>query len=261
MHGSIFLEAPEQKMDSSKFTFEIRKAEQRGVADFGWLRSCHTFSFGQYSDPHQMGFSDLLVINDDTVAPGGGFGAHPHADMEIFTYVLDGALEHKDSLGTGSVIHPGDVQAMSAGTGVRHSEFNHSKEEPVHFLQIWIVPDKNGIAPRYQQTHFSENEKRGKLRVILSSTGADGSLKVQQDVAVFAGLFDGKESFTKTIEPGRYAYIHIARGVLTVNGHSLKAGDGVRIRTDGELKFSNGTNAEVLVFDLRGQELPDIRKN
>jgi redox-sensitive bicupin YhaK (pirin superfamily) len=172
---------------------DIRSASDRGLADFGWLKSRHTFSFGHYHDPKQEGFSDLLVINDDRVTPGRGFGTHPHRDMEIFSYVLDGALEHKDSMGTGSVIRPGDVQMMSAGTGVRHSEFNSSATDALHFLQIWIVPGAKGVAPRYQQVHFAAEEKRGRLRLIISPEGTDGSLAVHQDARVYAGLFDGDE--------------------------------------------------------------------
>lgn len=172
---------------------EIRKSTDRGQANFGWLQSHHTFSFGNYYDPQQLGFSDLLVINDDRVKPAKGFDTHGHRDMEIFSYVLEGALEHKDSMGTGSVIRPGDVQMMSAGSGIRHSEYNHSREELVHFLQIWIVPDRKGVTPRYQQQHFSDAEKRGRLRLIISPDGAEGSLSVYQDVRVYAGLFNGSE--------------------------------------------------------------------
>lgn len=238
---------------------DIRKAQHRGNANHGWLHSRHTFSFGHYHDAHQQGFSDLLVINDDRVAPGKGFGTHPHRDMEIFSYVLEGALEHKDSMGTGSVIRPGDVQMMSAGTGVRHSEFNHSGEEPVHFLQIWIVPGARGAAPRYQQVHFSEADKRGRLRQIISPEGADGSLAVHQDARVYAGLFDGsEESADLDVGPGRNVYVHVARGSLEVNGERLSEGDGARIRDAGALPFAHGEGAEVLVFDLRPNELPTM---
>lgn len=236
---------------------EIRKASERGIAEHGWLSSRHTFSFGQYHDPSQVGFSDLLVINDDRVAPGKGFGKHPHKDMEIFTYVLDGALEHEDTMGTGSVIKPGDVQMMSAGTGIAHSEFNHSKSEPVHFLQIWIVPDKKMVAPRYQQIHFSLKEKRGKLRLIISPEGEEGSLGVHQDARIYAGLFSG-ESATLNLNEGRYAYVHIARGSIKVNGMVLSEGDGLRVRGEHSLFLSDGHDAEVLVFDLRARELPDF---
>ncbi len=237
---------------------EIRKASERGIAEHGWLSSRHTFSFGQYHDPSQVGFSDLLVINDDRVAPGKGFGKHPHKDMEIFTYVLDGALEHEDTMGTGSVIKPGDVQMMSAGTGIAHSEFNHSKSKPVHFLQIWIVPDKKMVAPRYQQIHFSLKEKRGKLRLIISPEGNEGSLGVHQDARIYAGFFSDGESATLNLNKGQYAYVHIARGSIKVNGLELSEGDGLRVREERSLFLSGGHDAEVLVFDLRARELPDF---
>ena len=235
---------------------EIRAAADRGHFNFGWLDTKHTFSFGQYRDPKQQGFSDLLVINDDVVQPGMGFGTHPHRDMEIFTYILSGALEHKDSMGTGSVIRPGDVQMMSAGTGIQHSEFNHSASEPVHLLQIWIVPDRRGVAPRYQQVHFDAGEKRGRLRLIISPDSAEGSLNVYQDVRVYAGLFDGGERAELALAPERYAYVHVARGSVEVNGLKLSAGDGARIRNEAKLEFANGADAEVLVWDLRPNELP-----
>lgn len=235
---------------------EIRPAAARGVADFGWLHSQHSFSFGSYYDPQQLGFSDLLVINDDRVRGGHGFDTHPHRDMEIFSYVLDGALAHKDSMGTGSVIRPGDVQMMSAGTGIRHSEYNASASEPVHFLQIWIVPDRRGVAPRYQQQHFSPDEKRGRLRLIISPDGAEGSLSVYQDTRVYAGLFDGTERQRITLAPERFAYVQVARGALTVNGQRLAEGDGARLRGVREIEFSAGEQAEVLLFDLRPHEQP-----
>lgn len=235
---------------------EKRHAEQRGTANFGWLNSKHSFSFGSYYDPQENGFSDLLVINDDTVAPAGGFDAHPHQDMEIFSYVLDGALEHKDSMGTGSVIEVGDVQAMSAGTGVVHSEFNHSSSAPVHFLQIWIVPAQKRVQPRYQQRHFSNAEKRGKLRLIISPDAAEDSLAVWQDVRVYAGLFDSKETASLKLPANRHAYVHVARGAVTVNGERLQAGDGARLRHVEQITITEGNEAEVLVFDLRPHELP-----
>jgi redox-sensitive bicupin YhaK (pirin superfamily) len=235
---------------------DIRKAHQRGNANHGWLHSRHTFSFGHYRDLQQQGFSDLLVINDDRVSPAKGFGTHGHRDMEIFSYVLEGALEHKDSMGTGSVIRPGDVQMMSAGTGVEHSEFNHSADTSVHFLQIWIVPGVRGAAPRYQQVHFSEADKRGRLRQIISPEGTDGSLAVNQDARVYAGLFDGSESATLNVAADRHVYVHVARGSLTVNGERLSEGDGARIREPEALRFADGEQAEVLVFDLRPNELP-----
>ncbi|EIL94332.1 pirin family protein [Rhodanobacter spathiphylli] len=237
---------------------QVRKAAERGVADHGWLNSRHTFSFASYMDPGQIGFSDLRVINEDRVAPGQGFGKHPHRDMEIFSYVLEGALAHSDSMGTGSAIKPGDVQLMSAGSGVTHSEFNGSDEAPVHFLQIWIVPEKAGGAPVYQQRHFSDADKRGRLRLIISPDGRDESLRIQQDASVYAGLFDGDESATLTLDGDRHAYVHVARGSIELDGVKLEAGDGVRLRHARSLRLDAGDNAEVLVFDLRPQELPQM---
>ncbi|HET9032841.1 MAG TPA: pirin family protein [Dokdonella sp.] len=237
---------------------QVRKASERGVAEHGWLSSRHTFSFAGYRDPRQIGFSDLLVINEDRVAPGKGFGTHPHRDMEIFSYVLEGALAHSDSMGTGSQIKPGDVQLMSAGSGVTHSEFNGSDSAPVHFLQIWIVPDHAGGKPVYQQQHFSEADKRGRLRLIISPDGRDGSLRIQQSAQVYAGLFDGDESATLTLDKDRHAYVHVARGRIELNGVQLGAGDGVRLRNVQTLQFAAGKDAEVLVFDLRPQELPQM---
>lgn len=236
--------------------FEVRKANDRGVANHGWLNSRHTFSFGSYFDPRQQGFSDLLVINDDQVQPGKGFGTHPHSDMEIFSYVLEGVLEHKDSMGTGSVIRPGDVQMMSAGTGIQHSEFNPSQSELVHFLQIWIVPNRKNVTPRYQQVHFDETSKRGKLRLIISPDGHDGSLSVYQDTEVYAGLFDGEESEQQELNLDRYAYIHVAKGDLEINGYRFHAGDGARIRKEQTLTFGKGNQSEVLLFKLRPNEKP-----
>ena len=235
---------------------ELRPAAARGLANFGWLHSQHSFSFGSYYDPQHMGFSDLLVINEDRVRPGRGFDNHGHRDMEIFSYVLDGALEHKDSMGTGSVIRPGDVQMMSAGTGVRHSEFNASREDEVHFLQIWLVPDRKGVAPRYQQQHFAPANKRGRLRLIISPDGDEGSLSVHQDVRVFAGLFDGDEAQRFELPAKRFAYVHVARGALEVNGQRLAAGDAVKLRNVREIVFGKGEQAEVLLFDLRPNETP-----
>jgi redox-sensitive bicupin YhaK (pirin superfamily) len=234
---------------------EIRLANQRGRGDHGWLRSRHTFSFANYYDPQQAGFSDLLVINEDRVAAGQGFGTHPHRDMEIFSYVLEGALEHKDSMGTGSVIRPGDVQLMSAGTGVAHSEYNHSRTSPVHFLQIWFSPALRNTTPRYQQQHFAAHEKRGTLRLILSPDAAQGSLSIQQDARVYAGLFDGPESAQFRLAPDRYAYVYVARGNVTVNGSRLSEGDGARVRKEEVLSFVDGQDAELLVFDLRALEV------
>ncbi|WP_322011517.1 pirin family protein [Paraburkholderia sp. J12] len=237
---------------------ELRKADQRGRGEHGWLSSRHTFSFANYYDPKQIGFSDLLVINDDRVAPARGFGKHPHRDMEIFSYVLEGALEHKDSMGTGSVIVPGDVQLMSAGTGVTHSEFNHSPAEPVHFLQIWIAPNEKGAQPRYQQKNLADAQKRGKLRLILSPDGADDSLLLRQDARVYAGRFDGAETATLELDAQRYAYVHVARGGVSVNGVALAEGDGARIRDERTLTFGDGLDAEVLVFDLRNNEVSEL---
>jgi len=228
----------------------------RGRTEIGWLDSRHTFSFGNYFDPDFTGFRALLVINDDRVVGGGGFPTHGHADMEIISYVLSGALEHRDSLGTGSVIRPGDVQMMSAGTGVRHSEFNSSSTEALHFLQIWIVPAKKGVPPRYQQVHFAPEEKRGRLRLIISPEGTDGSLAVHQDARVYAGLFDGAEQASLTLDADRYAYVHVARGSVALNGQRLNEGDGVRLRDVRQLDLAQGEGAEVLVFDLRPNELP-----
>ena len=236
----------------------LRKASDRGAANHGWLKSFHTFSFANYRNPKEQGFSDLLVINDDRVAAGKGFGQHPHRDMEIFSYVLEGALEHKDTLGTGSVIRPGDVQLMSAGSGVAHSEYNHSTTRPVHFLQIWIVPDISGAKPRYQQEHFSTQKKRGRLQLIISPDGAKGSLKVRQDARVYAALIDGKESAALELATNRYAYVHVVRGNVELNGVPLQEGDGVRVRDEQVLTLSNGVDAEVLIFDLRPQELPEM---
>jgi len=236
----------------------LRKSNERGLANHGWLKSFHTFSFASYRDPREQGFSDLLVINDDRVAPAKGFGQHPHRDMEIFSYVLEGALEHQDSLGTGSVIRPGDVQLMSAGRGVTHSEFNHSADAPVHFLQIWIVPSVQGAEPRYQQQHFTAEEKRGRLRLIISPQGTDGSLSVRQDARVYAGLFNGEESAELTLAENRYAYVHVAQGSVTLNGQKLVEGDGVRVRNERTLALTEGDDAEVLVFDLRPHELPGM---
>lgn len=234
---------------------EQRLSEQRGLGDHGWLHSRHTFSFANYWDPKQVGFSDLLVINDDQVSPGRGFGAHPHSNMEIISYVLEGALEHKDSMGTGSVIVPGDVQLMSAGSGVTHSEFNHSGEENVHFLQIWIVPSENGTQPGYQQVSVAEAEKRGKFRLIVSPSGTDGSLTVRQDMKIYAGFFDGAEQATFALDADRYAYIHVARGSIKVNGVEFRTGDGARIRNEDSVTFTDGDQAEVLLFDLRPVEV------
>lgn len=235
---------------------ELRKSQDRGLSDLGWLYSHHTFSFSHYYDPKQVGFSDLLVINDDRVAANRGFGTHPHQDMEIFTYVLEGALAHQDSMGNGAIIYPGDVQMMSAGTGIQHSEMNPQADHAVHLLQIWIVPNRKGVQPRYQQIHFAEDEKRGKLRLIISPNAENGSLSVYQDIRVYAGLFDGDEKTTLPLADNRYVYVHVAKGELSLNGLTLQAGDGVKIRDEKNLSFSSGNKAEVLVFDMRANELP-----
>jgi len=226
----------------------IRRAGERGHTQLSWLDSHHTFSFGEYHDPAHMGFGTLRVINDDRVAPGQGFGTHPHRDMEIITYVLDGALEHRDSLGTGSVIHPGEVQRMSAGTGIRHSEFNASKAETVHFLQIWIVPEKSGLPPSYEQRALPA-AARGGLALAASRDGRDGSVTVHQDVTVYAGDLDGATSVAHSVA-GRRAWVHVARGSLSLNDHALSAGDGAAVSDERELVLKPNGSAEVLVFDL-----------
>lgn len=229
---------------------EIRKAADRGHAQHGWLNSHHTFSFAEYYDQQQMGWSHLRVINDDTVQAGQGFGTHGHRDMEIISYVLEGALEHKDSMGSGSVIRPGDVQVMSAGTGVRHSEFNHSRTESVHFLQIWIVPKFSGIKPNYQEKRYEAAQKRGTLCLVASPDGSNGSLTIAQDARIYAALLDGAERIEHAVAPGRHAYLHVARGELTLNGLTLAAGDGVKIADETVLTLADGNSAEVLLFDL-----------
>lgn len=238
--------------------FELRKAQDRGISDQGWLKSQHTFSFAHYYDPKQVGFSDLLVINDDRVAANQGFGSHPHHNMEIFSYVLDGKLAHQDSMGNGSVIQPGDVQLMSAGTGVLHSEMNPQTDHEVHFLQIWIVPARKGSKPNYQQVHFSHEDKRGKLRLIISPNGEGNSLLINQDIHVYAGLFNDNEKAMLKLADNSYAYVHLATGELSLNGIELHAGDGVRVRHEQVLNFTAGKNAEVLVFDMRPSELPEM---
>lgn len=228
----------------------LRKSAERGRANFGWLDSKHSFSFGSYYDPQHMGFGPLRVINEDRVAPGGGFPTHPHGDMEIISYVLDGALQHRDSLGTGSVIRPGDVQRMSAGTGIRHSEFNASNKEPVHFLQIWIIPERKGLAPSYEQKTFSASDKAGRLRLVGSRNGRDGSVVIHQDVDLHATLLEPNQNVTFTLAAERIAWVQIARGSILLNGELLQAGDGLAIKTAGELRLEGQTSAEVLVFDM-----------
>ncbi|HYG06688.1 MAG TPA: pirin family protein [Stenotrophomonas sp.] len=229
---------------------QIRQSNTRGRAEHGWLSSRHTFSFGQYHDPRYTGFGPLRVINEDQVKPGEGFGTHGHRDMEIISYVLGGALEHKDSMGTGSVLHYGDVQRMSAGSGVTHSEFNGSQSEAVHFLQIWLFPERNGIEPSYEEKHFDTQSKRGRLRLIVSPDGADGSLTVHQDARVYATILDGDDQVEHTLAAGRGAYVQVARGTLAVNGAALKAGDAVQASDESLLVLGNAQDAEVLLFDL-----------
>ncbi len=228
----------------------IREANDRGRANFGWLDSRHTFSFGHYYDPQFMGFGPLRVINEDKVKPGQGFGTHGHSDMEIISYVLDGALEHKDSLGTGSIIRPGDVQRMSAGTGVRHSEYNASDTDPVHFLQIWILPEKDGAEPGYEQKAFSDEEKQGRLRLVGSRDGRDGSVTIHQDVNLYASLLDADDEVDFELGEGRNGWVQVARGSLELNGETLRAGDGVAIKGASALTFRNADEAEVLLFDM-----------
>ena len=229
---------------------QIRKSEDRGPAEHGWLSSRHSFSFAGYHDPAHMGFGPLRVINEDRVQPGQGFGTHGHQDMEIISYVLDGALEHKDSMGTGSVIRYGDVQRMSAGTGVQHSEFNHSSSEPVHFLQIWIIPQRRGIAPSYEEKHFSTQSKRGILRLIASNDGREGSVRVHQDVAIFASIMDGGDRVQHALEPGRIAYLHLIRGTLSANGIALEGGDALKVSDEKSIVVERANDAEFLLFDL-----------
>ncbi|MEF8718900.1 MAG: pirin family protein [Candidatus Accumulibacter necessarius] len=228
----------------------LRKSADRGHADHGWLQSHHSFSFADYHDPAHMGWGNLRVINDDLIAPGGGFGMHGHRDMEIITYVTTGLLAHKDSMGNGTVIPPGDVQRMSAGSGVRHSEFNQAPDAPTHLLQIWIEPRETGIAPGYEQKTFAATEKRGRLRLIASPDGAGGSVTINADAALYAGLFTGGESATLPLDPARKAYVHLVRGSLAVNGHVLHAGDAGLLANEDRLVLGSGDNAEVLVFDL-----------
>ena len=236
---------------------EIRRSAERGVADHGWLRSLHTFSFADYHDPAHMGFGNLRVINEDRVAPGQGFGSHSHRDMEIVSYVLDGELAHKDSMGNGvpggansGVIRPGDVQRMSAGTGVTHSEYNHASQRTTHFLQTWILPNRHGFVPSYEQKHFDADSKRGQLRLVVSPDGRDGSVTIHADASIRAGLFNGAERADLAIGPSRLTYVHVVRGRIQVNGHALSAGDAAKLSAEGMLRLDGGHEAEVLVFDL-----------
>jgi redox-sensitive bicupin YhaK (pirin superfamily) len=227
----------------------IRRSADRGHADHGWLDSRHSFSFADYYDPDHMGFRALRVINQDRVAAGAGFGTHPHKDMEIISYVLDGELAHKDSMGNGSTIRPGDVQRMTAGTGVLHSEANPSKKDKVHFLQIWILPEARGLKPGYEQKTFGD-ERKGKLRLVASRDGRDGSVTVHQDVALYAGVFDGEESARVALAPGRHAWVQVARGSIECNGEKLEPGDGAALSEVAAIELAHGRGAEVLVFDL-----------
>jgi redox-sensitive bicupin YhaK (pirin superfamily) len=233
-------------------TNPIRRSSQRGFADHGWLKSFHSFSFADYFDPQHVEFGPLRVINEDRVQPGAGFGTHGHRDMEIISYVLSGELAHRDSMGNGSTIRPGDVQRMSAGTGVRHSEYNPSSSEPVHFLQIWITPNAGGITPSYEERRFEAGEKRGRLRLIASPDSANGSVLLHQDARLYAGLFDGAEHARLEIAAGRRLYVHVARGAIRANGVSLEVGDALKLAQTSALSLEEGRDAEVLVFDLPG---------
>ena len=229
----------------------LRRSDERGHADHGWLNSYHSFSFADYYDPEHMGFGALRVINEDRVQPGMGFGTHGHRDMEIISYVLEGRLEHKDSMGNGSVIAPGDVQRMSAGKGVLHSEYNPSRDEVAHFLQIWIEPNVTGIKPSYEQKHFTSADKRGLLRLIASPDGRDGSVTIHQDADVCATQLAAADAVTKDLRPGRRAYVHVARAAVEVNGQRLNAGDAAMITGESRVSLSHGDDAEVLLFDLK----------
>jgi redox-sensitive bicupin YhaK (pirin superfamily) len=228
----------------------LRMSRDRGWADHGWLKSHHSFSFADYQDPAHMGFGNLRVINEDRIAPGTGFGTHGHRDMEIVSYVLDGALGHKDSIGNGATIVPGEVQRMSAGRGIAHSEFNHAADKTTHFLQIWILPEQNGIAPGYEQKAFADSDKRGRLRLVASRDGRDGSVTIHADAAMYAGLIDGAERAELALDPQRLAYVHLVRGQLRVNGQVLQAGDAAQLSGEPSLVIDRGRDAEVIVFDL-----------
>ncbi|MBE9045786.1 pirin family protein [Pleurocapsales cyanobacterium LEGE 10410] len=237
-------------MNPKTATHIIHDRNSRGLSKIGWLDSRHTFSFSSFYDPSRMGFRSLRVINEDRVTPGAGFPAHSHTDMEIITYVLEGALEHKDSLGTGSVILPGDAQIMSAGTGITHSEFNHSQTEPVHFLQIWILPNVVGIAPRYDQRTFPEAEKLGKLRPIIAPDERDGAIKIYQDAYLYVAVLKPGDEINYEVKSNRYAWLQVAKGIVSLNGESLRAGDGIQINAPEQLNLSTDVGTEVLLFDL-----------
>ncbi len=237
-------------MSQNTINYLIHDRNARGHAEIGWLNSYHTFSFGNFYDRDRMGFRSLRVINDDRIAPGAGFPRHSHRDMEILTYVLSGAVEHKDSLGTGSIIRPGDAQIMSAGTGIAHSEFNPSQTEPLHLLQIWILPDKQGITPRYEQKSFPLAEKRGQLRLIAAKDGRNGAVTIHQDVDLYASILEAGDVVNYHVKPHRYAWLQIAQGVATLNGQELRAGDGVQISGEEKLQISTDISTEFLLFDL-----------
>ena len=228
----------------------VRKSQERGHADHGWLNSFHSFSFAGYYDPNHMGFGNLRVINEDRIAPGRGFGTHGHRDMEIISYVLSGELAHKDSMGNIKGIPPGDVQRMSAGTGVQHSEFNHAEGQTTHFLQIWIEPNVGGIPPSYEQKTFPDGQKRGALRLVASPDGRDGSVTIHADACLYAGLIDAQETVDKALDPARKTYVHLVRGTLQVNGQALSAGDAALMEGESSLSLTEGRDSEVLVFDL-----------
>ena len=228
----------------------LRLCAERGWADHGWLKSYHSFSFAGYHDPAHMGFGNLRVINEDRIEPGTGFGMHGHRDMEIISYVMSGAIGHKDSIGNGASIPPGDVQRMSAGSGIMHSEFNHAQDSQTHFLQIWIEPNVTGIPPSYEQKSFADSDKRGKLRLVASPDAAQGSLTIHADALLYAGLFDGAEETHLPLDPSRKSYVQLIRGELQVNGHTLQAGDAAKLQAESDLHLSGGKDAEVLVFDL-----------
>jgi redox-sensitive bicupin YhaK (pirin superfamily) len=229
---------------------QLRPARERGHSNLGWLDSSFTFSFARYHDPRHMGFRSLRVINEDHIAPGGGFGTHPHSDMEIVTYVLEGALEHRDSLGTGSVIRPGDVQRMTAGTGVTHSEYNHSRMEPVHLLQIWIEPEQEGLEPGYEQKNFAATDRKNRLRVIASRSGRDGSLTVHQDAELLSTLLDAGKKVSHELQPGRHAWVQVVKGAVTLNGEKLETGDGAAASDENRLEIEASAPSELLLFDL-----------
>jgi quercetin 2,3-dioxygenase len=237
-------------MSQPKITNLIHDRHARGHSKIGWLESYHTFSFGEFRDPDRMGFRALRVINDDRVIPGAGFAAHSHRDMEIVTYVLTGALQHKDSLGNGAIIRPGDAQIMSAGTGITHSEFNASADEPVHFLQIWVIPDRQGLQPRYEQKHFPPAERQGKLRLIVDSQGRDGAVTIHQDVQIYSAVLTEGDRIIYDLQENRSGWLQVAGGIVQLNGEELRAGDGVQLSGGQRLAIGTSTQAELLFFDL-----------